>query len=360
MHASRTGTPPRRFPSFFTTVLAALVAAALTTGIALGNGGHDNGGDDSSHRAYTVGLWGDVPYSADQSAVGVPNLIVDMNRAKLAFSVHVGDIKSGSSRCDNAVYSEFENYLNSLRAPAFYTPGDNEWTDCDRPNNGAFVSSERLAYIRANLFDAPSSHVKKRLRVEVQAAPYIENRRWNKGQVTYATLHVVGSDNNRSGDVAPDPVEWAARNEATNRWLQETFAEAERRHSVGVLLVIQANPGFDAADPVRSTVRDPRTLTPDDGFFSFLRLLRAETIAFGKPVVLVHGDTHYFRIDKPLLDSVGNRIEHFTRIETPGNNAQSGNNDVQWVSVSVNPRDPEVFSFQHEVVSENLAPVYLP
>ena len=80
-----------------------------------------------------------------------------MNRAKLAFSVHVGDIKSGSSRCDNAVYGEFENYLNDLRAPAFYTPGDNEWTDCDRPNNGAFVSAERLAYIRANLFDSPSS-----------------------------------------------------------------------------------------------------------------------------------------------------------------------------------------------------------
>ena len=75
--------------------------------IALGNGGDDNDGDDSSH-AYTIGLWGDLPYSADQATTGVPNLIADMNRAKLAFSVHDGDIKSGSSRCDNEVYSEFE------------------------------------------------------------------------------------------------------------------------------------------------------------------------------------------------------------------------------------------------------------
>jgi hypothetical protein len=161
-----------------------------------------------------------------------------MNRAGLAFSVHLGDIKSGSSRCDNAVYGQFKNYLNSLRAPAFYTPGDNEWTDCDRPNNGAFVSGERLAYLRANLFDTPSSRDSKRLHVEAQAAPYIENRRWSKERVTYATLHVVGSDNNRSGDVAPDPVGWAARNEATNRWLQETFADAKQSHSVGVLLVL--------------------------------------------------------------------------------------------------------------------------
>jgi hypothetical protein len=28
-------------------------------------------------------------------------------------------------------------------------------------------------------------------------------------------------------------------------------------------------------------------------------LLREETVAFRKPVVLVHGDSHYFRIDKP-------------------------------------------------------------
>ena len=358
MHASSTPTPPsRRFHSFFAVVLAAAFAAALTTGIALGNGGGEDDGDRSSH-AYTIGLWGDLPYSADQATTGVPNLIADMNRAKLAFSVHDGDIKSGSSRCDNEVYSQFKTYLSSLRAPAFYTPGDNEWTDCDRPNNGAFVSSERLAYIRANLFDTPSSQDRKRLGVEVQAAPYIENRRWSKGRVTYATLHVVGSDNNRSGDVAPDPVEWAARNEATNRWLQETFADAREHHSVGVLLFIQANPGFDASDPTRSAVRDPRTLAPDDGFFTFLRTLRAETIAFGKPVVLVHGDSHYFRIDKPLVDALGNRIEHFTRVETPGDNAQSGSNEVQWVSVSVDPRDPEVFSFQQEVVAENLLPVY--
>jgi hypothetical protein len=339
-------------------VLAAVLAASIATGIAFGNGGNDDGGN-KGRASYTIGLWGDVPYSPVQATAGVPNLIVDMNEAKLAFSVHVGDIKGGAERCDNPVYTQFENYLNNLRAPAFYTPGDNEWTDCDRPTNGPYVSGERLAYIRANFFDTPFSHGRKRIKADVQAAPYVENRRWTKGKVTYATLHVVGSNNNRSGDTAPDPVEWAARNEATNLWLQETFAEAKQRGSAGVLLVIQANPGFDGSDP-RSAVRDPRTLAPDDGFFSFLRALRAETIAFGKPVVLVHGDSHYFRIDKPLQDAVGNRIEHFTRVETPGDNAQSGSNDVQWVSVSVDPSDPEVFSFQHEVVAENLPPAYQP
>jgi len=49
-----------------------------------------------------------------------------------------------------------------------------------------------------------------------------------------------------------------------------------------------------------------------NGYDEFLLALRAEIIEFAKPVVLVHGDSHYFRIDKPLLDRNGNRIEWFT------------------------------------------------
>jgi hypothetical protein len=341
------------------TLLAALLAAAATAGVALASGEDDDRRGRGHGSTYDVGLWGDVPYSDQQETSGVPNLVADMNRADVAFSVHDGDIKSGSSRCDDEVYEQFEGYLDSLRAPAMYTPGDNEWTDCDRENNGAFDSAERLAHIRENLFDTPYSHGRHPIRQEVQAPPYVENRRWQVGKVTYATLHVVGSDNNRSGDVAPDPAEWAARDEATNEWLREAFAAAERRHSAGVMLVIQGNPGFDGADPTRAPARDPATLAPEDGFFNFLDALREETIAYGKPVVLVHGDSHYFRLDKPLLDAAGNRIENFTRLETPGDNAQSGDNDVQWVRVTVDPRDPEVFSYQQEVVSANL-PEYVP
>jgi hypothetical protein len=335
-------------------VLAALLATAVTAGIALA----DRDGDRDGHvrsSAYQVGFWGDVPYSDEQETAGVPNLIADMNRAKLVFSVHDGDIKAGSSPCDDDVYEQFEGYLNALEAPAMYTPGDNEWTDCDRPAAGGFDSAERLEFIRANLFDSPRSFGQKTLGQDVQAAPYVENRRWELGRVTYATLHVVGSDNNRSGDVEPDPAEWEARDAATNEWLHETFEVAEEHRSKAVMLIIQANPGFDQADPTRAPTRDPATLAPEDGFFNFLKALRSETIGFGKPVALVHGDSHYFRIDKPLLDAAGNRIENLTRVETPGDNAQSANNDVQWVKVTVDVRDPEVFSFEHEVVESNLS-----
>ena len=50
----------------------------------------------------------------------------------------------------------------------------------------------------------------------------------------------------------------------------------------------------------------------------------------------------------------GQPLENFTRLETSGNNAQSGNNDVQWVKVTVSEDDSEVFTFEQEIVRPNL------
>jgi hypothetical protein len=79
-----------------------------------------------------------------------------------------------------------------------------------------------------------------------------------------------------------------------------------------------------------------------------------------RPVVVVHGDSHYFRIDKPLQNEQGQRIENFTRLETPGDNAQNDNNDVHWVKVTVDPDSREVFAFQPQVVPGNRTAVPAP
>lgn len=135
-------------------VLAAVIAAAATAGLAIaGRAGDDDPGGGGS--PYAIGVWGDVPYSPEQVTSGVPSLVADMNRQKLAFTVHDGDIKAGGDRCDQPVYDQFEAFLNSLRAPALYTPGDNEWTDCDRPAAGAYDSEERLATWRRTRSSSP-------------------------------------------------------------------------------------------------------------------------------------------------------------------------------------------------------------
>jgi hypothetical protein len=323
---------------------------------------------------YTIGLWGDLPYSDMQAISGVPNLIADMNDSDIEFSVHDGDLKVGSgvpgSRtptiCSDDMYLQALGFLNSLDKPAMVTPGDNDWTDCDRPANGGFNSLERLDHERQLLFGKPFSLGRRPLKQEVQTTEAclgvhgptacVENRRWTFRNVTYATLNVSGSCNNLC-DTAPDTKEFAARNAADIAWLQETFERATAEGSSAVMLISQANPGFDKTDGTRAPLRDPQTLAESDGqpdgFQQFLVALRNEAIAFRRPVVYVHGDSHYFRIDKPLLDAQGRRLENFTRLETFGDNQVNGNNDVQWVKVLVDPTSRDVFAFQPQIVPAN-------
>lgn len=346
--------------NYMAPTLAAIIAAAATAGLAVADQNHDSTGDAHSQSTYAIGLWGDLPYSDVQKSTGVPNLVADMNRQRLTFTVHDGDLKSGSSLCTDSVYYDSKATLNSLDAPAMFTPGDNDWTDCDR---GPYNSRERLDFERKVLFSTPYSLGQHRIRLQVQHPPYVENRRWSEGGVTYATLNVQGSCNNLC-DVAPDPAEYADRNRADVEWLRQTFAEARARRSAAVMIVWQANPGWDATDATRAPTRDPKTLAESDGqpdgYQELLMALRDETIAFRRPVAVVHGDSHYFRVDKPLLDSQGRRIENFTRVETFGDHQENGNNDVNWLRVTVDPRSREVFSYQPQIVPANRTAVPAP
>jgi hypothetical protein len=125
------------------------------------------------------------------------------------------------------------------------------------------------------------------------------------------------------------------------------------------MLISQADPGFDATDATRGPVRDPKTLQETDGapdgFHDWLTTLRSLVLGWGKPVAYVHGDSHYMRVDKPLLDSTGKRIESFTRVETFGDNqTPTGNtNDVQWLKVLVDPHSRDVFAFQPQTIAGN-------
>jgi hypothetical protein len=382
-------------------VLAAAVVAAVAAGLAVAGKGNGN----NKTFQYAIGLWGDLPYSDMQATTGVPNLIADMNSQDIAFSVQDGDLKAGNgingsqtpTTCKSpdgqpSIYSQALGYFNSLKQPAIFTPGDNDWTDCDRPSNGGINSLERLQYEREVFFSTDQSLGQQTMTQEVQSTPLCvgtndpnpadgatfptpcsENRRWTLRGVTYATLNVQGSCNNRCDTPsASDAAEYAARNAADIAWLQQTFDEANAQDSAAVMIIWQADPGFDMSGYQGAPRRDPRTLvetdTNPDGFHDILVKLRDLTVAFKKPVVLVHGDSHYFMVDKPLLDSQGRLVENFTRVETFGDNTFTGNqphpewdnNHVHWVKVLVDPQSRDVFAFQAQVVPDNRVAVPAP
>lgn len=156
---------------------------------------------------------------------------------------------------------------------------------------------------------------------------------------------MVGS-NNGLGRAPDGDAEFAERNSADLAWLREGFAHAKAQNSRAIMILQQANifPEFPPfpGDTKRAT-----------GGFDDLRVaLAKEAVAFGKPVVLVHGDSHYFRVDKPYMrlrtrpDEPA--IENLTRLET------FGTPNHHWVQVTTDTDDPNVFTFRPRIVAANV------
>jgi hypothetical protein len=278
---------------------------------------------------FSFALIGDMPYRPEQEAAMEAIVNAINSDPEVVFTIHDGDIKGGGQPCNDAVYAREARRFATFEEALIYTPGDNEWTDCFRANSGGYDPLERLAHLRRTFFASPSLSLGRTpLPLDYQSVVYPENAQWQYGGITFATLHVVGSNNNRPATAAPggDEDEFRARNEANIEWLRSTFARAKQERSAGVVITMQAN------------MLEGDLLRPS-GFTDFLQALRSEVAGFGKPVVLVHGDTHLFRVDEPLLDS-GPRLKNLTRVET------FGDIDIGWVRATVNLSAKEVFTFE--------------
>lgn len=339
--------------------------------------GADRDGHHRNGETYEVGLFGDMPYG-DYGRTHYPAVIADMNSAPLAFSVFDGDSKNGSEPCyadphpenlDNPtpemavadaahpdVYKYALNLFGQFRDPVVYLPGDNDWTDCDRPSTiGGLVSdsNDRLAYERSLYYPTDRSLGRRTISLIRQSPDYPENVRWTKGPVTYLGLNIPGSDNNfadggKNGPAAEGQAEYAARNAANLAWLRAGFAAAKAAHSRAVMIVIQA----DMWDP--TAVLTHYADTKQELFL--------QTTAFDGKVFLVNGDSHSFETDKPLTDyattnAAGlagpNVVENFTRVTTFGE-AQN-----HWISATVDADDPNVVTFHEHLVAANI-PTYTP
>ena len=280
---------------------------------------------------------GDTPYVLPADYGRFEALIGAVNHQKPRFTVHVGDIKSGSTLCTEEIYKKVFAEFQLFEQPLIYTPGDNEWTDCGREKAGRYDPEERLAVVRKLFFPDHNSFGKTKLPLTSQAlnpafATYVENNRWTTGNVAFATVHLVGSNNNFvPNDAKGQNHEFYDRMKANLAWLDEVFAEATAQHRLGVVLFTQADmfsPDKNAKDA--------------DGFTEIIAALSRHSVAFGRPVLLVNGDSHRLIVDKPLLNPASPKqvLQNFTRLQVPGEA------DVIAVRVSVDPAQPALFQFQ--------------
>ncbi|NHE58277.1 metallophosphoesterase [Cyclobacterium plantarum] len=282
---------------------------------------------------------GDVPYHLPEDFQRFERLILSINTTAADFTLHVGDIKSGSTPCTDEYFERIKGYFNNFRQPLIYTPGDNEWTDCHREACGGFDPEERLDKLRQVFYSEDQSQGKNPMPLERQNSwegfeKFPENARWQMSGLTFGTFHVTGSNNNFKLDSAALNDEFFERELANNFWLKQLFEQAKTAGSRGLVLVLHAGLNYNSKDE-------------RNGHASFVQLLRESVMAFGKPVLLLYGDHHRFMVDKPLRDNTGKTLTNFTAVQV------FGDRDMHAVKVTVAPENPNLFLIDPFYVAGN-------
>lgn len=295
----------------------------------------------NKEKPFTFIVLGDMPYNLPADNVRFENVINEINKQEQVFNVFVGDFKSSKTPCSDAAFQKILDYFNSFKKPLIYTPGDNEWTDCGKPQAGSYNINERLSALRAKFFkDTVHSLGKSKMILTSESsnkeyAKFVENKMWDYNKISFATIHLVGSNNNFDKDSLKSNEEFFERSKADIFWLNEVFKKAKANNSLGIVI-------FEHADMI----------TPDkgkDGFVIFLKELQKLVLDYKKPVLLINGDSHEYKVDKPLYENeeLKKSVLNFTRLQV------FGEADMHAVKVVVNPKNPTLFEINQFLIKEN-------
>jgi hypothetical protein len=349
-------------PHFLVTLLLAADCFVAASTIA---DTHD--GDDV--RPLTVAVFGDWPYN-QLLLDNAPLLINSVNAdPKVSLVIHVGDIHGGSSPCTSAgilppiptstpgwnqgVYYHFQQFKD----PLVYTPGDNEWTDChkSKEKSGGDPLKE-LASVRSLFFAKPGHTLgvnEKIVRTQARNfdpsypsdAQFVENVMWEDSRVVFVTLNMPGSNNDTVpwtgmfANPGAQAQEVSERTDADMRWLQAAFDQARDDHAKAVVIVQQA----DMWDPEALASGELGNYTP------YVQKLADLSVQFGRPVLLLNGDSHVYGADHPLADpgsATGlihgtQAVPNLTRITVQG----STNAPAEWLRLTIDPNKSQMFSW---------------
>lgn len=204
---------------------------------------------------------------------------------------------------------------------------------------------ERLAHLRKVMYPTINSLGQSQMPLEHQGKAgekYVENTRFNQGGAAFVGINMPGSNNNnlvlnakdcsdksarKAGLCDAANAEYLERDTANIAWLAASFAQARAQNAPGLVLVVQADPGFDLPE---TEAIDESAASGVSGYREFMNRLVKETETFKGQVLLVHGDTHFFKVDKPLY-SPTKPPPNLTRLQT------FGSPSIHWVRVTVDP-----------------------
>jgi hypothetical protein len=288
-------------------------------------------------ESFSFVAFADQPYELPQDYQFLQILVDSINKQSQEFNVFLGDLKASRVPCEDTIYQKAFNYFNQLNKPLIYTPGDNEWTDCNT-HNFNYNPLERLEYLRKTYFNSTIEISHQVVKSQSEINPYekfIENKIWKIKNIQFATLHIVGSNNNLN---VKFPIydsinqEYVQRNKANLSWLNYTFTKAKNENAKSIVLLIHAD-----------------VFTADKGytgFTDFINSLSKLVEEYKKPVLLINGDSHKFLIDKPLnsLQAPYRTLTNFTRLQL------YGEKDPFACIIKVDTNSDQIFNFQELLI----------
>src|SRR5262245_23980665 len=307
-------------------------------------------GASATDNGLTISVIGDMPYT-DQQHAAFPAFIEAMSAdPSFGLVIHLGDIKAGSTACTDAYIKEIRDVVNSYAGAFVYTPGDNEWTDCHRNAADPKNPVERLNFLRQEFFSAPGMTLGRRpRRVLTQASDesafpaFAENQAWVTSKIVIGVVNIPGSNNdldpwtNGVGTPAQQREEFASRLAADLEWLDRIFALADEEHARVVVIGIQADMWDPAAGPAELT-----------GFNQIIQKVAFLARKFEKPVLLLNGDSHNFKVDNPLAEGdpahgVTTPVPNLTRIIVQGG---ADHFPLEYLRLTITPQEHQPFSWQ--------------
>ena len=236
---------------------------------------------------FSFAVIGDQPYN-DFLEPATDSLISSINsNSDIQWILHLGDIKGGAEPCSDSLIKRRLGQLQRSEKPLVYVPGDNEWTDCHRASNGSHDTQERLRFLRSQAFTASHSMGAVPFLVRQQTdQSFPEHLMWLQGSTLFISLNVPGSNNDLR-----NPEALRQREQAIDTWLGEAerLFESPDKSPTETVVAIQGNPidGSGAGEK--------------DGYTVFMTRLVNYINTTKRPLLLVHGDTHRFKWDRPSL-----------------------------------------------------------
>jgi hypothetical protein len=294
---------------------------------------------------FSFGVYGDMPYTALDRRMQ-PGFIEPRlrGRADIAFVIHVGDFGRPEDVCNQQAVADRLRAWKQMVKPVFFTPGDNDWTDCERavvrPKVDALVQLGRLRDViyAAQGLDTANWDQALAERTGIQIVPraadaypensavYPENQLWSYRGVQFVSIHMVGSDNGwlDRGDpavVARRQAETAARQAYNIALMRAAFVRAGTEDAAALVIVTHVDPFAPRPDMLgRAEVADPRSAeqrcAEEPQYRDFCAALAEALRSSTRPVLLIHGDSNARCLDQPFRSEPA--FSRFWRLNAAG------------------------------------------